>query len=155
MNNATLPQLVIDYLAGHNVMTLATYGKDGPWASAVFYACDGCSMYFLSSPNCRHSRNLAHDARCAATIQDDYRDWQQIKGIQLEGRVNILHGEAETRAKEIYSEKFPIIRASENTSPLILKALEKVRWFVLVPEHLFFVDNGKGFGHREEFWCVP
>jgi len=145
-----LPQPVADYLAAHHVMTLATQGRDGPWASAVFYAGDGCSLIFLSSTNTRHCHNLALDARCAATIQEDYSDWAQIKGIQLEGRVIELQGEEEKRAQALYGEKFPVVGPLANLPPAIVKALAKVRWYRLVPERFHFIDNSKGFGHREE-----
>jgi uncharacterized protein YhbP (UPF0306 family) len=145
-----LPQAVADYLAAHHVMSLATQGADGPWAAAVFYATDGHSLIFLSSPNSRHCSNLALDARCAATIQEDYRDWPQIKGIQLEGQVKELQGEEERRAQQLYGEKFPIIGPLASAPPAIVKALARVRWFRLTPERLYFIDNSKGFGHREE-----
>lgn len=146
----TLPQPVAEYLTGHHVMTLATQGAEGPWAAAVFYASDGCSLIFLSSPRSRHCRNLALDARCAATIQEDYRDWARIKGIQLEGRVRELDGEEESRARCLYGEKFPIVGPLANLPPPIVEALARVRWFRLVPERFHFLDNSKGFGHRDE-----
>lgn len=150
-----LPQPVADYLAVHHVMTLATQGPDGPWASAVFYAHDGCSLIFLSSPNSRHCRNLALDARCAATIQEDYSDWAQIKGVQLEGCVIELQGDDEKRAQALYGEKFPVVGPLAKVPPVIVKALAKVRWYRLVPEHLHFIDNSKGFGHRDEIDLPP
>ena len=150
-----LPQLVADYLGGHHVMTLATQSQDGPWAAAVFYASDGCSLIFLSSPTSRHCRNLAQDARCAPTIQEDYRDWQQIKGIQLEGRVSALDGEDERQARHLYGQKFPIAGPLAHVSPAIVKALARVRWFRLVPERFYFIDNSQGFGHRDEIRPGP
>ena len=145
-----LPQPVADYLAGHHVMTLATHGADGPWAAAVFYASEGASLIFLSSPNTRHCHNLAQDPRCAATIQEDYREWPEIKGIQLEGRVIELQGDEEKRARQIYGDKFPAIGPLAKVPPAIVEALAKVRWYRLVPERLHFIDNSRGFGHREE-----
>lgn len=145
-----LPQPVVDYLAVHHVMTLATQGSEGPWAAAVFYASDGGSLIFLSSPTTRHCQNLALDPRCAATIQDDQGDWARIKGIQLEGRVMQLEGDEERRAQHRYGEKFPIVGAVASVPPAIVKALAKVRWFHLVPERFYFIDNSKGFGHRDE-----
>jgi uncharacterized protein YhbP (UPF0306 family) len=147
---ARLPPQVAIYLAEHHVMTLATHGAEGPWASAVFYANDGASLIFLSAPGTRHCRNLAQDARCAATIQEDSGDWKQIKGIQLEGRVVELQGDEEKRAQQLYGEKFPVVGAVANVPPAIVKALAKVHWFRLVPAHLYFIDNSKGFGHRDE-----
>jgi uncharacterized protein YhbP (UPF0306 family) len=152
---ARLPPQAARYLADHHVVTLATHGAEGPWAAAVFYACDGASLIFLSAPGTRHCRNLAQDARCAATIQEDYREWSQIKGIQLEGRVVELQGDEEKRAQRLYGEKFPVVGAVANVPPAIVKALAKVRWFKLVPEHFHFIDNGKGFGHRDKIDLTP
>jgi uncharacterized protein len=145
-----LPPVVADYLGAHHVMTLATHGVEGPWASAVFYANDGASLIFLSAPGTRHCRNLAQDSRCAATIQEDCNDWKRIKGIQLEGRVVQLQGDEEKRARHLYGEKFPIVGAAAVIPPAIVEALARVRWFRLTPERLHFIDNSKGFGHRDE-----
>lgn len=147
---AILPQQAAEYLAAHHVMTLATQGVDGPWAAAVFYASEGASLIFLSSPNTRHCRNLAQDSRCAATIQEDYREWSEIKGIQLEGRVVELHGAEEKRAQQLYGGKFPIIGPLAKAPPAIVKALARVRWYRLLPERFHFIDNSQGFGHRDE-----
>lgn len=145
-----LPQAAADYLAGHHVMTLATHGADGPWAAAVFYVHAGESLFFLSSPGSRHCRNLEADPRCAATIQEDYADWPQIKGIQIEGRVSELRGEVETRARQLYAEKFPIVGRLASAPAAIVKALAKVRWYRLQPDRFHFIDNSRGFGHRDE-----
>jgi len=145
-----LPQAFADYLVRHHVLTLATQGPEGPWAAAVFYASDGYSLIFVSSPGSRHCRNLSQDPRCAATIQEDYSDWQQIKGFQLGGLVRELQGDEESRAMRLYAEKFPILRASVSAPPAVLKALARVRWYRLHPTSCFFIDNSLGFGHREE-----
>jgi hypothetical protein len=145
-----LPPQVADYLAGHNVVTLATQGPEGPWAAAVFYAGEGSSLVFLSSPSSRHCRNLALDARCAATIQEDYSDWAGIKGIQLEGRVLELQGEERINAQRLYAAKFPVAVPAD-APPAVREALARVRWYRLQAERIHFIDNGKGFGHREEF----
>lgn len=145
-----LPVDAAAFLAAYHVMTLATQGTEGPWAAAVFYASEGASLIFLSAPNTRHCRNLAQDSRCAATIQEDYREWSQIKGIQLEGRVVALQGEEEKHAQQLYGEKFPVIGPLSMIPPAIVKALVKVRWYRLVPDHLYYIDNSRGFGHREK-----
>jgi len=145
-----LPPQVADYLAGHNVVTLATQGPEGPWAAAVFYASEGSSLVFLSSPGSRHCRNLALDARCAATIQEDYSDWSSIKGIQLEGRVRELQGEERERAQRLYAAKFPVAVPAD-APPAVREALARVHWYRLQAERLYFIDNSKGFGRREEF----
>ncbi|MBI5898253.1 MAG: pyridoxamine 5'-phosphate oxidase family protein [Rhodocyclales bacterium] len=148
---APLPPELAAYLANHKVMTLATQGADGPWAAAVFYAWVDGALIFLSSPKSRHGANLAQDGRCAATIQEDYDDWRQIKGVQLEGRVEQLQGEEASRARAAYAGKFPIISPLAKIPPAIVEALARIAWYRLVPERMYFIDNGKGFGHRDEF----
>lgn len=146
-----LPQAAADYLSRHSVMTLATVGIDGPWAAAVFYANEGASLYFLSAPATRHSRNLAHDARCAATIQDDVAEWAQIRGVQLEGRVHRLEGDAARLAHELYGRKFPLVANLARLPAAIALALTKIAWYRLDAERLHLIDNSRGFGHRDSF----
>ena len=140
---------VLDYLAGHHVMTLATHGSLGPWAAAVFYVNDGFTLTFLSSPRSRHGSDLAVDSRCAAAIHEDYSDWLDIKGIQLEGQVRKLSGSDRIEAIARYARKFPVVRP-DRAPALIRAALDRVAWYEFVPERCFFVDNSRGFGHREE-----
>src|SRR3989337_2111567 len=87
-----LKQQILDYLRSHNTMTLATCEADMPWAATVFYASEYLQLYFFSSPEARHSLNLAVNSRVAVTIQEDYKDWRAIKGIQLEGQVMLVDG---------------------------------------------------------------
>ncbi len=145
-----LPQELAGYLAQHHVMTLATQGGDGPWAAAVFYALHGDDLIFLSSPKTRHCIDLAHDARCAATIQSQPEDWRAIQGIQIEGRVEELRGEELDRARDVYAKRFPFVRPAD-ASAAIVAALARVRWYRLRIARLWFIDNARGFGDRRQF----
>ena len=146
----TLPHDVADYLAQQHVMTLATQGSDGPWAAALFYARDGDDLIFLSSPGSRHSRNLILQPRCAATIQGDNEDWQTIKGIQIEGIVRETTGAEISRARTCYGMRFPFVQPGVAPDSLAL-ALERVHWYRLQVTRLYFVDNPRGFGMRQQF----
>ncbi len=147
MTNLDLGQRVHGYLRTCHVATLATMGADGPWAAAVFYVSDGYTLYFLSSPRSRHCRNLEQDSRVAVTVQADYSEWHEIKGVQLEGEATLLAGADEKRARQLFALKFPLI---ERAPAAIASALSRVRWYSIVPARLFFIDNSIGFGHRDE-----
>ncbi len=151
--SASLEEGVLAYLRERNVMTLATAGPEGVWAAAVFYANEGPILYFLSSPATRHARNVAAHPRVAATIQADYAGWPEIKGIQLEGIATPLTGGEAEHARAIYGTKFPIVRALPDAPAALVAALAKVRWYRLVPDRLYFIDNSAGFGHRDEIDC--
>jgi uncharacterized protein len=138
------------YLQQHHVVSLATSGSDGPWAAAVFYVSDGLTLYFLSSPTSRHCQNIAQDPHVAGTIQEDYADWAEIKGVQLEGMAINISGEDEARARRLYGEKYPLVGMISQAPSAIVEALARVRWYQLVPQRVYFIDNSVGFGHRDE-----
>ncbi len=145
-----LHERVLAYLRAHHVTTLATQGPAGPWAAAVFYASDGFTLYFLSVPATRHATELAAHARVAATIQDECSDWAAIRGIQLEGEARELHGEQAERARAVYGAKFPVLGSADRAPAPIAAAFAKVRWYRIVPDRLYFVDNSVRFGHRDQ-----
>jgi uncharacterized protein len=139
-------QAALDYLQHHHVMSLATTGPLGLWAAAVFYANDSFELIFLSAAHSRHAQNMAAEPRVAATIQEDYDDWRAIKGIQLEGVVRLLVGEERKRALALYRERHAFL----TTAPAPVRfALDRVNWYRLSPDLLYFVDNERSFGHRD------
>ena len=144
----TLHDQIISYLENHNVMSLATTGADGPWASAVFFANEGLDIYFLSSPTTRHALNLAGDARVGATVQEDYARWELIKGVQLEGVAKRLNDDATGHARALFEKKFPFV-GSDQAAAQIAAAMQKVGWYRLSPSRAYFIDNSKGLGHRD------
>lgn len=148
--NDPLRQPVLDYLHRHNVLTLATHGPAGLWAAAVFYVNDGFTFYFLSSPDSRHGQNMAAQPHVAGTVQADTGEWAEIKGVQLEGEVTRLEGAARLAAIRRYGAKFPIVGNLEHAPAAIVAAFNKVAWYRLTPSRLYFVDNSRGFGHRDE-----
>ncbi len=143
--------LALTYLAGHQVVTLATATTEDIWAAAVFYVNKNFELYFLSAGHTRHARNLELNPRVAATIQEDYKDWPDIKGIQLEGAVTPLEGRERREAITLYEQKYPFLQGA---GPQIVMALARVNWYRLTPERLYFIDNSKGLGHRDEIPLV-
>jgi uncharacterized protein YhbP (UPF0306 family) len=153
-----LKQQVLDYLKSHHTMTLATCAGGAPWAATVFFASDELRLYFFSAPESRHCQNLAANGRVAVTVQEDYQDWRKIKGIQLEGRAELVDGlVAKAKAMAIYALKYPeVIKLfTDPTSGVFHKAFLKVRFYCVVPEKLFFIDNAQGFGRRQELRLEP
>jgi uncharacterized protein YhbP (UPF0306 family) len=140
-------QLALAYLAAHQVMTLATSGPQGVWAAAVFYVNDGFDLTFLSAGHTRHAQNFSAVSHAAATIQEDYRDWEEIQGIQLEGKVLLLRDVSRETAVARYLQKYPFLAKADDK---MQTALTKVNWYHLQPERLYFIDNSLGLGHRDE-----
>jgi uncharacterized protein len=150
MQRAPLHECVRAYLQAHHVVTLATLSDARPWAAAVFYVNEGCALYWLSAPTSRHSVELARNPQVAATVQEDYSDWSEIKGVQMEGVATEISGDELKRVRSLYEDKYPFIADPSRRPPAIAVALAKVSWYKLIPEHLWFVDNSVTFGHREK-----
>ena len=132
------------FIEHHNTMTLATNGKEGIGAAAVFYASikKSTSLIFVSNPESEHIKNLEMNRKCAATIQDDGLDWEAIEGAQMKGEVNT----ADEKYWESYFERYPYIKSSETLS----KALKKVNLYEFRISWARLVDNTKGFGKKTE-----
>ena len=148
-----LKQRILDYMEGHNTMTLATCQGDSPWAATVFYASDSFRLYFFSAPDSRHCQNLAANPRVAVTIQEDYHDWHEIKGIQLEGKVMAVDSLLEKgKVMVVYARKYPQVMKifTDPSSGVFYQAFLKVKFYCVVPERIFYIDNKQGFGKRQE-----
>jgi uncharacterized protein len=108
---------------------------------------DDMSLIFISESKVRHSQNVAHDSRVAATVYADGQQWQTIRGLQLEGVCTPLSGEAAETAQTAYLAKYPFIAAD----PFLAGMLQKVTFYKILPTWLRLIDNSQGFGHKEEF----
>jgi uncharacterized protein len=153
-----LRQEVLSYLAEHNVMTIASCEKNVPWAAAVFYASEDLDLYFVSNPKSRHGKNIAANALVGVAIHEDYHYWRAIRGIQVEGRAERLRSlKLQARFWEVYLRKFPFVkqflgplRQAGSMAGILQSKLAGVRLYRIVPHAVYYIDNSKGFGHREE-----
>ncbi len=148
--------IALEYLASHNTVSLATVGPDGPWATTVFYVNLGFTLYFLSEPTTQHVQNLAHSSTIAATVNEDYRDWREIKGIQMAAVCGEVASKREiARVLPAYLKKYPFVAQFLSPGQLLSgmriagRALD-VRIYRVAPTRLLYLDNARGFSHREE-----
>ena len=153
-------------------MTIATAKGESPWAAAVFYANDGFTLYFLSDPESRHSKDIAENPVVAVTVNEDYHDWRKIKGIQMEGKAELVVTEDEmANAVATYVGKYSFtaayLKLILSSFPKITGYLDKllarlpfvpglptvltVRFYRFIPTKVRFIDNEKSFAHHEEF----
>jgi uncharacterized protein YhbP (UPF0306 family) len=167
---------VLNYLKEHYTMTIATARDETPWAAAVFYANDGFTLYFLSDPDSHHSKNIAQNPEVGVTVHEDYHDWRKIKGIQLEGKAELVCSEDEiAQAVKTYVEKYPFtapyLKLMSSPFPGIANQLDKllsklpfapglpttfnVKFYKVTATKVRFIDNERGFAHHEEFTLAP
>ena len=145
MTNVNLPA---DLLA-LSTMTLATANAAGEAHAAPVYfaACQSpvMELYFFSASDSRHAQDLAASPHAAAAIYPETVGWKDIRGLQMHGMVRQLEAGAEWEAAwQVYLEKFPFTG--------LMKAIIAMNvFYTLRPSWVRLVDNGQGFGFKQEW----
>ncbi|WP_234326489.1 pyridoxamine 5'-phosphate oxidase [Streptomyces sp. NRRL S-337] len=138
-----------DGVDGADVVEAAEEAAEG--AEAVAGAVGGPVLYFVTSTTTRHGRALADpEARVAFTVQRDGQEWSALTGIQGRGRCRPLSSAERDVGWRAYTRRFPFVEADER----LRAALERTTLWELRPDWLRLIDNGQGFGHKEE-WPRP
>ncbi len=142
-----IEQLILDILADHNILTLATVRDDGyPQATTVTYANDGLEIYFLTGPERQKVINIKRCNKVSLTIDHDYEDWYQIKGLSMGGIAENLSDPDEIKKAITYlTAKFHQLRewgSDEETR----KAAAFVK---ITPQVISVINYEKGFGHTD------
>lgn len=153
--NESLPLLPDDlrlelqaFLASQSTMALATAGEeDGrPQVAPLFFASDeALNLYWISSPDSRHSVNIADWNDASAAIYAHTWDWSGIKGVQVSGDAMAVRDDERRRALELYRAKFPFV------NDRFMDLIEASVFYVLRPTWLRWLDNERRFGYKQEF----
>lgn len=135
---------ILDLLAGHRIMSLATNRADGwPQATTVGYVNDGLTLYFLCGPESQKAKNLARDDRVSLTIDNDTSDPMAITGLSMAAHASPVTDTAEVaKALELLRIRYPEY-ANFPIRP------EEIRVFRVLPKVISVLDYAKGFGHSE------
>lgn len=139
-------QFALDIIGKARDMTLATVRPDGyPQATTVSFASDGLTLYVGIGKFSQKADNIRHCDKVSLTINNDYPDWDHIKGISMGAKAEIVHDPKEIAfAGECMLRKFPQaaewMQSVEKDETLFLK---------ITPVVISLLDYEKGFGHTE------
>ncbi len=134
------------FLESQSTLALATVNAAGQAEVApLFYVSDeALNLYWLSSESSRHSVNLSAHPHVAATVYPMAWNWNDIRGVQIEGEAQAVRDEfLRERVLQRYLAKF-LLPASFDTQIAVTTL------YVLKPTWLRWLDNGVGFGFKEE-----
>jgi uncharacterized protein YhbP (UPF0306 family) len=150
-----LKSMAEDLIMTQNTMTLATAEGNVAWAAPVYYAFLNSCFYFFSDPTSRHIQESLASNQAAATIYAPASTWQEIRGIQMSGRVKTISAGLEAiEVVRAYLKKFTFTK--DFFSPgqdLDLTAFAKrfrVKLYSFRPTLIYYMDNGIRFGFREK-----
>ncbi|MFC5911225.1 pyridoxamine 5'-phosphate oxidase family protein [Streptacidiphilus monticola] len=111
-HSAALRKSIDDILGACRLMSVGTVGTDGgPWLHNAYFCHDPeFRLYFLSSPEAQHSRNLAAgDGRVAVTVAETAQPGTPgtRRGVQLQGHCAPAAGDELPRGAGLFAAAFP------------------------------------------------
>lgn len=140
-----MKQDVLEILAAHRVMTLATIRPDGwPQATLVGYANEDLRLYALISRASQKFANLARDNRVAIVIGRDADRFGDLRALSMSALVYPVRDETQ----RAHGYRQLVARRPE------LAALPEPDWTQAVivraiPRDISLVDFSKGLGHAD------
>jgi 4-hydroxy-3-polyprenylbenzoate decarboxylase len=146
----SLPARIPAELLSLPVISLATVGADGaPHAASVYFVADAENgahpLYFFSSLDSQHGRDLAANPAAALTLSPLVEGWRDIYGLQMRGEAQpVSAGPQWEHAFQLYLDRFPF-------AANLKQELARNTLYVFTPRWLRLVDNWRGFGFKEEW----
>jgi len=151
-----LSQLARTVIDSNSYMALGTADETGhPWVSPVWFATeDYTRFHWVSSPDSRHSRNLAARREVAIAVFDSSGTPGTVEAVYMSGRAEELTGNELERGIELFDRKSQkdIARAwrlSDVQSPSLFRLYRAT-----ASEHFVLIrgrdpDRGTGVDRRE------
>lgn len=102
-----MPESAFEYLNSHSLLFLATASSSGEvHVAPMFYATEGKAIFFSAPDGSETAANLKQNPTAAIAVADPVSDWSQARGLQIEGRVTELDGDAEAAVGKLFQAKF-------------------------------------------------
>lgn len=145
MTTEELKQRIEEYIESHNVCTIAVADGGTPSAHAVYYISRELHIYFESDPASYKIHVLRSNPQISLTINEDYSDWREIRGVQFFGRASILDERDAPKLQEAFLEKFPHINDLGGIPPYHI-------FVEVVPDKIYFMDFTENFGQKSVYY---
>jgi uncharacterized protein YhbP (UPF0306 family) len=131
----SVPQNVLDFLAEHKKLTLATASTTGvPHAAAFMFVNDGAIIYFWTRPETTTAKQVEQNPVVSFSVDDYVEDWTQLRGLQGAGECRVLLNAQEiTNVVRLFADKYPAVQAGSATT--------NISFFRVTPTQLQFMDN--------------
>ena len=139
-------QAVLDIIEHGHDLTLAPLRPDGfPQATTVSYAHDDMMIFVGVGKSSQKVNNIRYSNKVSLTINNDYQDWQHIKGLSMAAIAEILEDPQEIRhAANCLLQRFPQVEEwtqAERSADIVFLRIR--------PQIISVLDYQKGFGHTD------
>ncbi|MCK3654693.1 hypothetical protein A4G19_02605 [Pasteurellaceae bacterium Macca] len=99
---------ISSFLHKKYLLTLCCCENDQPWANAFYYVFDeeNYRLLYVTSDQTHHGKVIRNNPQVAGTIFIPTRFHPSLQGIQFTGKSQVLHGEAQKIARELYKKEY-------------------------------------------------
>ncbi len=131
-------QKIVDFIAQHHVLSLATSVSEQVYMCNCFYVYlpEQNTLLITSDPKTRHGQEMLANSNVAISIVLETKVIGKIQGLQITAEAKMLDGEEAKLAKKAYLKSYPFAILKLET----MWALE-INFFKLT-------DNRLGFGKK-------
>lgn len=138
---------IIELLEKGYLLSIGTVDEGGPWVSDVRYVSDdGCKIYWMSDPNCRHSRAIEKNPKVAGAIEINYNFGTPNLGLQISGTVKKL-----SMLRVDLAIKYMTRRGKPKPSQVSTILKSGYCWYELTPEFIELNDEENfGFDNKQK-----
>ena len=131
-----LVQRILDEVT---LCTMSTVNQDGTaHVNTAFFCADSeWRMFFVSSENAKHSRNINERSSVAVAVFDSNQDWDDWKtGLQLFGTCAVARGRDAVLGAKLYEKRFPAFAKWLHTLGQAVRHSGVPPFFMFIPESL-------------------
>ncbi len=127
-----------------------------PWACELFFVSDAdLVLYFISSPDSRHSQDLLRSPQVAVTLSQKASDWFCVKGLQISGEASRVPDSLRPAVLALYLQKSPQLQAlyrqpANAAEELIRQRLINSCFYAIRPRWIRLIDNSRHFASKRE-----
>lgn len=141
-----LLEVIKTILANGKDMTISTLREDGfPQTTTVSFVSDGTTIYFGCDATSQKARNIARNGKVSLTVDLDYTDWNEIKGLSMGAMATQIDDPDEKKLiAALMLKKFPQV------AEFVSNNLDELALFRVMPKVVSVLDYSKGFGHTDQ-----
>ena len=127
---------VLEVLRNSHLMSLATWDESGLWvADLIFVYDDNLNLYWMSDPDCRHSKAILKHPAVAGSITVSTAKKEPNFGIQFEGHAKKIPGARYDLAVKHFAKR-------GHPAPLETDdVLQGDSWYQLTPTKIRLIDE--------------
>ena len=125
-------------------MSLATQDDGGVWvADVIFVHGDDLTIYWMSHPDCRHSKAIKNGSKVAGAITASNKSGESNLGIQFSGTAEKIEGSRYDLATKHLFKRGHVAPMSAQKAE---RMMEGDSWYLLKPSKIRLIDE-KNFGY--------